>query len=391
MSKIEELITELCPNGTRYMKLGELLNYEQPGKYIVKSTEYSDEYSTPVLTAGKSFILGHTAEEDGIYPASKSNPVIIFDDFTTSNHWVDFSFKVKSSAMKLLTPKSNDINFRFVYYAIKCITYKPSDHARHWIAKYSEFKVPFPPLEVQNEIVKILDKFTQLEAELEAELEARRKQYEYYRNQLLTFSNEGGVRWTTLGEVGMFIRGNGLQKKDFTESGVGCIHYGQIFTHYGTFAEKTKTFVSAELAIKARKAKSGNLVIATTSENDEDVCKAVAWLGDDEIAVSSDAMIYDHNENPKYISYIFQTQDFFKQKKKYISGTKVRRVSSQNLAKINVALPPRKEQDRIVGILDKFDSLVNSISEGLPAELSARRKQYEYYRTKLLTFQEASA
>ena len=186
--------------------------------------------------------------------------------------------------MKLLTPKSNDINFRFVYYAIKCISYKPSDHARHWIAKYSEFKVPFPPLELQNEIVNILDKFTQLEAELEAELEARRKQYEYYRNQLLTFSDEGGVRWTTLGEVGMFIRGNGLQKKDFTESGVGCIHYGQIFTHYGTIAEKTKTFVSAELAKKARKAKSGNLVIATTSENDEDVCKAVAWLGDDEIA-----------------------------------------------------------------------------------------------------------
>ncbi len=391
MSKIEELIAELCPNGTKYIKLGELLDYEQPGKYIVKSTEYNDEHLTPVLTAGKSFILGYTSEENGIYSASKSKPVIIFDDFTTSNHWVDFSFKVKSSAMKLLTPKSNDINFRFVYYAIKCISYKPSDHARHWIAKYSEFKVPFPPLELQNEIVNILDKFTQLEAELEAELEARRKQYEYYRNQLLTFSDEGGVRWTTLGEVGMFIRGNGLQKKDFTESGVGCIHYGQIFTHYGTFAEKTKTFVSAELAKKARKAKSGNLVIATTSENDEDVCKAVAWLGDDEIAVSSDAMIYDHNENPKYISYVFQTQDFFKQKKKYISGTKVRRVSSQNLAKISVALPPRNEQDRIVSILDKFDSLVNSISEGLPAELSARRKQYGYYRTKLLTFKEATA
>ncbi|MEK7621015.1 MAG: restriction endonuclease subunit S, partial [Patescibacteria group bacterium] len=235
MSKIEELIAELCPNGTKYIKLGELLDYEQPGKYIVKSTEYNDEHLTPVLTAGKSFILGYTSEENGIYSASKSKPVIIFDDFTTSNHWVDFSFKVKSSAMKLLTPKSNDINFRFVYYAIKCISYKPSDHARHWIAKYSEFKVPFPPLELQNEIVNILDKFTQLEAELEAELEARRKQYEYYRNQLLTFSDEGGVRWTTLGEVGMFIRGNGLQKKDFTESGVGCIHYGQIFTHYGTF------------------------------------------------------------------------------------------------------------------------------------------------------------
>ena len=98
MTKLEELIKELCPNGVSYIKLGEVLNYEQPQKYIVKDTKYDKSYKTPVLTAGQSFILGYTNEEDGIYKASQDNPVIIFDDFTTSFHWVDFDFKVKSSA-----------------------------------------------------------------------------------------------------------------------------------------------------------------------------------------------------------------------------------------------------------------------------------------------------
>ena len=103
-----------------------------------------------------------------------------------------------------------------------------------------------------------------------------------------------------------------MQKKDFTQTGVGCIHYGQIYTHYGTYANRTKTFVSQEFAKKARKAKHGDLIIATTSENDEDVCKAVAWLGDEDIAISSDACFYTHSLEPKYVAYYFQTEQFQK-------------------------------------------------------------------------------
>jgi type I restriction enzyme S subunit len=198
----------------------------------------------------------------------------------------------------------------------------------------------------------------------------------------------GGVRWATLGEIGTMVRGNGLQKKDFVETGVGCIHYGQIYTYYGTFADKTKTFVPPEFAKRLKRAKKGDLVIATTSENVEDVCKAVAWLGEEEIAVSGDAYIFHHDQNPKYIAYYFQTPMFFDQKKKYATGTKVTRVSGNNLAKIKIQLPSLAEQERVVSILDKFDALVNDISIGLPAELSARRTQYEHYRGKLLTFNE---
>ena len=263
--------------------------------------------------------------------------------------------------------------------------------------RFKQLLIPLPPLSVQHRIVEILDKFTVLEAELEANLEAeldcRKRQYEYYRNQLLSFDmlNRGGqklndVKIMTLGDLGTFVRGSGLQKKDFTPTGVGCIHYGQIYTYYGTYAKKTKSFVSQEFALKARKAKHGDLIIATTSENDEDVCKAVAWLGDEDIAVSSDACFYAHTMNPKYIAYYFQTELFQSQKRKFITGTKVRRVNAKDLAKIKIPLPSLSVQREIVEILDKFDTLCNSISEGLPKEMELRRKQYEYYRNQLLTF-----
>ncbi len=191
-----------------------------------------------------------------------------------------------------------------------------------------------------------------------------------------------GVEYKPLGEVGTFIRGNGLQKKDFAESGVGCIHYGQIYTHYGTYATETKTFVSEELAKKLRKAQSGDLIIATTSENVDDVCKAVAWIGKGEIAISSDAFIYHHNLDPKYVAYFFQTENFQTQKKPFISGTKVMRISRDNLEKIIIPVPPLEVQEEIVKILDRF----SNYAAELQAELQARKEQYEYYRNLLLTF-----
>ncbi len=257
-----------------------------------------------------------------------------------------------------------------------------------------QYPVPIPcpedpkkSLVIQAEIVRILDAFTELTAELTAELKARKKQYNHYRDQLLSFE-DGEVDHRPMGDerIGRFIRGGGLQKKDFVEAGVGCIHYGQIYTHYGTFAQTTKTFVSEEFAKKARMAKTGDVVIATTSETDEDVCKAVAWLGEDNIAVSSDACFYSHKLNPKFVSYFFQTGQFQKQKMAYITGAKVRRVNADALAKILIPVPSSKEQARIVAILDKFDTLTTSLSEGLPREIKLRQQQYEYYRDLLLSF-----
>ncbi|MDO4902141.1 MAG: restriction endonuclease subunit S [bacterium] len=180
------------PQGVRWTTLGEILKYQQPTKYIVKSKEFNNSFTTPVLTAGKTFILGKTNEISGIFPASKENPVIIFDDFTTSNHWVDFLFKIKSSAMKILQPNTDDLSFRFVYYMMQTVKFDVgAEHSRQWISKYSKIKIPLPPLEKQREIVEILDKFEALTSSistgLPAEITARRKQYEYYRAKLLDF------------------------------------------------------------------------------------------------------------------------------------------------------------------------------------------------------------
>ena len=170
------------------------------------------------------------------------------------------------------------------------------------------------------------------------------------------------------------------------ESGNPVIHYGQVFTRYGLHEDKTLSYANDEVYDKLRKAEKGNLVIATTSENDEDVCKALAWLGETPAGISGDAYIYRHEMNPKYVSYFFTTHDFQRQKLRHITGTKVRRVPGKNLETIEIPLPSLEEQQRIVDILDRFDTLTTSLSEGLPAELAARRSQYEYYRDQLLTF-----
>ncbi len=190
--RLKTLLQTLAPKGVEFRKLGEVLEYDQPNQYCVTSKEFDKSYPTPVLTAGKTFILGYTNEKDNIYQASKSSPVIIFDDFTTATQWVDFPFKVKSSAMKILFSKNPTINIRFIFFYMQTIPYNISgEHTRQWISRYSQLEVPIPPLEIQQEIVKILDQFslltTDLLAGIPAEIKARKKQYEYYREKLLTF------------------------------------------------------------------------------------------------------------------------------------------------------------------------------------------------------------
>ncbi len=189
-----------------------------------------------------------------------------------------------------------------------------------------------------------------------------------------------------MGEIGTFIRGNGLQKKDFTDSGVGCIHYGQIYTHYGTFASKTISFVSEDLAKNLLKVDCGDIVLACTSENIDDVAKAVAWLGDEQIVTGGHSVVFKHKENPKYIAYFMQTASFFNQKKKYAYGAKVIDIKTDDLAKIIIPIPPIPVQEEIVAILDRFEALVNDLCSGLPAEIEAVNARYEFYRNHLLSF-----
>ena len=164
MPKLDQLLCHYNLTSFPVVKIGSVIDYEQPGKYIVQSTRYDDTYPTPVLTAGQTFVLGYTDDKSGIYAASKDNTVIIFDDFTGAFKWVDFPFKVKSSAMKLLTAKEKAISLRYFFHLMGHINFTSDEHKRLWIATYSNFFIPLPPLEVQQEIVQILDQLTQLTA-----------------------------------------------------------------------------------------------------------------------------------------------------------------------------------------------------------------------------------
>lgn len=167
---------------TKEYELGQLLTYEQPTPYIVSSTKYSDKYKTPVLTAGKSFIIGYTDEETGIYDRL---PVIIFDDFTTSSKYVNFKFKVKSSAMKILTANTELVLPKYIFYRMQIINIDHSTHKRYWIQHYSKLKIQIPAVSVQEKIVqKIEELFSELDNSVEA-LQTIKKQLEVYRQAVL--------------------------------------------------------------------------------------------------------------------------------------------------------------------------------------------------------------
>ena len=191
-----------------------------------------------------------------------------------------------------------------------------------------------------------------------------------------------GVEYKTLGDVATISRGGNFQKKDFTEQGKPCIHYGQIYTRYGLFTDKTLTFINDECFAKQKYAEPNDIIMAVTSENIEDICKCVAWLGTEKVAVSGHSAIIHHSLDPKYLAYFFHSQHFFNQKRRLAHGTKVMEVTPDTLKSIQLPVPPLEVQREIVRILDNFTFLTTELA----AELAARQKQYEYYRDLLLTF-----
>jgi len=244
---------------------------------------------------------------------------------------------------------------------------------------------PEKSLAIQAEIVRILNTFTALTAELTAELGDRKKQYNYYRDRLLSFE-KGEVEWKPLGEIGEFIRGKRFTKADYVDDGIQVIHYGEIYTRYGVSTSHALSQVRAEMAASLRYAEPGDVVITDVGETVEDVGKAVAWIGNEKVAIHDHCYAFRHPMNPKFVSYCMQATSFIAEKAKYVARTKVNTLLINGFSKISIPVPPLEEQARIVAILDKFDTLTNSISEGLPREIALRQKQYEYYRDLLLTF-----
>ena len=191
-----------------------------------------------------------------------------------------------------------------------------------------------------------------------------------------------------MGLLGTFERGRRFTKADYRSCGIPSIHYAEVYTEYNLATPQTVSFLREEMEDTLRYANPGDLVIACTGETKEDIAKAIVWEGADRAAVHDDCTILHVGNKvlPRYLAYCFQTERFSKTKQGLATESKNVRISADRLAGIGVPVPNLETQQRIVDILDRFDSLTTSLTDGLPAEIAARRQQYEYYRDRLLTF-----
>lgn len=379
MSKLEELLQGV---DVEWLPLGACAVYEQPNKYLVKSKDYNNEYNTPVLTAGKTFILGYTNEKEGIYKASLA-PVIIFDDFTTANKWVDFDFKAKSSAMKIIKSKDESKTLlRYIYYWINSL---PSDlvegdHKRQWISNFSKKLIPIPSIEIQQEIVRVLDELTsltnQLTTELETERQNRKKQFEFFREQMFRFE-EGKAEWKSLKDVAEYSKkrinftflneSNYVGVDNLLQNRGGKINSKHIPTEGNSTAFLTNNILIGNIRPYLKK----------------------IWLADCDGGSNGDVLvinIYDKIIHHKYLYHILSSDEFFKYNMQHAKGAKMPRGNKQKIMEYIFPIPPIEEQERIVKLLDQFDATHTAIEEEITKEIKLRTQQYEYYREKLLSF-----
>ena len=408
MSKLEELTKELCPNGVEYKTLGELgefsggitgkskndfiegnskfITYMNVYKNLKLNLDVTDKVKIGINENQRTLKYG-----DILFTGSSETPdecgisSVLADETDEKLYLNSFCICYRFNNPELFNPEFTKYLFRSKELR-KQIGKTASGVTRFNVSKEKMKKVQIPiiPLEIQNEIVRILDNFTELEEELEEELEARRKQYEYYRDSLLFENKKSEMK--TLNEIGTFERGRRFVHADDRDEGTPCIHYGELYTYYGISATQVKTHINPELTTKFRYAEKNDVVIVAAGENKIDIGVGVAWLGDEKVAIHDACYIFHHEQNPKYIAYLLRTYNYHLQIKKYVAEGKICAISADGLGKAKLPFPPIEEQNRIVKILDRFEALCNDITSGLPAEIDARKKQYEYYRDKLLSF-----
>ena len=366
----------------REYELGELLSYEQPTPYIVKSTEYDDSYKTPVLTAGKSFIIGYTDETNGVYDAV---PVIIFDDFTTATQYVNFPFKVKSSAMKILTANENLVLPKFIYYQMQIINFDHSTHKRYWIQQYSKVKVSIPPIAEQERIVaRIEELFSQLDKSVET-LQTVKEQLAVYRQAVLKYAFEGKLTGfiklddVNLGSLIEKPRYGTSKKCGYTVTGATIPVYRiPNINHYSGTVDHTDLkyaeFKDSEL--NALTLQEGDLLLIRSNGSASLVGRA-AMVKQTDLGGTfagylirlriKDQMIM----NPKYLLLYLQSfaaRCYIENKAKSTSG--VHNINSDEISELKIPLYRLNEQQTIIEAIEARTSICDKISEIIEQSLN---------------------
>ena len=382
MNRVEELIQQLCPNGVEWKKLGEVCELCR-GTVITQKEAIKG--NVPVISGGQTPAYFHNKANrpgntivvagSGAYAGFVSFweiPIFVSDAFTIKPH--------------------NELNVKFVFYFLKTIQHKiyatkkgagiPHVHG----SSIQNFEIPIPPLPIQQEIVRILDTFTELSTNLQTELEARKKQYAYYRDCLLNFEGLKGVEWKKLGEIFEIRNGYTPSKanKEYWENGTIPWFRMEDIRENGHILAESIQYVNIKGIKSGKLFPANSIILATTATIGEHALILKDYLANQRFSCLVRKPEFIPLLDIKFVFYYMFTIDEWCKNNTNISG--FASVDMDKLRKKMFPIPLLSEQRRIVSILDQFETLVNDLSIGLPAELEARRKQYEYYRDKLLTF-----
>ena len=364
-------------------KLGEILSYEQPTNYIVESTEYDDSYPVPVLTAGKSFILGYTNETKGVY---NKVPVIIFDDFTTASKFVDFKFKVKSSAMKILSCDDSIADIKYMYYLMQITHIQSDTHKRYWISDYSKIPVSLPPLPTQHQIVSRIESlFAELDKAVE-HLRTAQQQLKTYRQAVLNhwLNNEDG-KWETvkLGEVAEKIQigpfGTQLHKSDYIDGGTPLINPMHIYNKkilpdYSfsvsdeKYKELTNYYLEKDDVILGRRGEMGRCAVVSEKE-DGMLC------GTGSLFIRGGKLL-----DATYLCHLLSSQKLVSYFENSSSGTTMSNLNQGIIKNCEIPFPPLPEQQHIVKEIETHLSQ----SEAAEARIAEALQKTEALRQSIL-------
>ena len=407
MSKLDELIKELCPNGVEYKKLGEVCNFQngfafksalfkENGEAILRITNISNGVINEEDL--KYFLLDDYKENLDNYIVSKNDIVIAMSGATTGKIGINNTSKkfYLNQRVGKFIPDTVKLNNRFLYHfllskSLEILKISSGSGAQPNLSteNIKSLVIPAPPLEVQKEIEKILDNYTksveELKEKLNEELIARKNQYSWYRDYLLKFENK--VEIVKLKNIATeMYRGSGIKREEVRETGIPCVRYGEIYTDYGISFEKTKSYTDENLITNKKYIDYGDILFAITGESVEEIGKSTAYIGKEKCLVGGDILVMKHKQDPVYLSYVLSTENVQKQKSKGKIKSKVVHTNATDIGEIEIPLPPLEVQKRIVEVLNNFEKICNNLNIGLSAEIEARQKQYEFYRNFLLTF-----
>lgn len=402
MKNLETLIQDLCPDGVEFRTMEEVFEIRNGYTPSKNNPDFWEGGTIPwfrmedirqngrILSDAIQHITPAAIKGKGLFPA---NSIIIATTATIGEHALVIAdslanqqftnLAVRKSLSACLLPK-----FVFYYMFVIDEWCKKNVNAGNFASvdmkRFKKLEFPLPPIEVQTEIVRILDKFTSLEAELEAELDCRKRQYEYYRDKLLSFDNVGGqeVTISKIGDIGRICMCKRIMKNQTnSESGIP-------FYKIGTFGKVADAYISNDVYEEYKKLysypKKGDILMSASGT----IGRTVVFNGKPSYFQDSNIVWVDNDETKvfnSYLNYYYQIIEWKTQ------GGTIKRLYNNLLAGATIKYPSLEEQHRIVSILDRFESLTTSLQSGLPAEIAARRQQYEHYRDKLLTFKRKGA